>query len=126
VNELLRTVCRKIIRMNFRKTHIGRIIFGSGNYPMFLRFIDSDKQLNFGIKPLMRAADVLGYEVRLVLIDPEKNDPITDVILEKNKIFAIELEDYLVTCLSNMSEEKRSRKSTLDEAIDSFIEKNIP
>jgi hypothetical protein len=121
VNDLLRIISRKIISMGFKKTAIGRIIFGASSYPMFNRFIDEDKEQDFGIKPLMRAADVLGYEVRVVFVDPEKEETIVEEIKMKNREFAIELENYLVEYLSNAGEEKKTRETTLDKAIDNLL-----
>ena len=107
--------------MGYKKTNIGRIIFGASSYAMFLRFIDEGKEQDFGIKPLERAADVLGYETRVVFVNPDNEDPIIDEIRERNQKYALELEEYLIEHFNNNSEEKRTRKSTLDNAIDSIL-----
>jgi hypothetical protein len=121
VNDLLRTISRKIMSMGFKKTHIGRIIFGSGNYPMFLKFIDENKEQDFGIKPLERAGEVLNYKAHVVFIEENSQDPIVDAIKNKNKKFVIELEDYLVEHLSNQVKEKKTRKNSLDDALESIL-----
>ncbi len=121
VNELLRIISRKIMAMDYKKTQIGRILFGSGNYPMFLRFIDEDKEQDLGIKPLTRAADITGHKIMLVFVDPNKNDPIVEEIENRNKEFALELEDYTIGVLGQLSKEKTIRKTTLDDALDSVL-----
>ncbi|MBC8427616.1 MAG: hypothetical protein H8D97_01865 [Proteobacteria bacterium] len=121
VNELLRFVSRKIMAMDYKKTQIGKIIFGSGNYPMFLRFIDENKEQDLGIKPLTKAADVTGHEIRLVFVDPSIHDPIVDEIENRNKKYILKLEESLVDILGEYSKEKRTRKTSLDDALNNVL-----
>ena len=122
VNELLRIMTRKVISLGFKKTNIGRTIFGASSYPMFLRFINPEEEKDFGIKPLQRAAEVLGYEARVIFVDPNKTeDPILEEIDNKNKQFVLSLEDYLVNYLGKAGEEKRTRSSSLDVAVDNLL-----
>lgn len=78
LNNTLRTMFKEFITKGFKKRHVCGLILGAQSEPQFEGFLQGR---DFGLKPLQRIIDGLGYDLKLVIV--EKNNPELSKYLEE-------------------------------------------
>jgi len=93
LNSMLRELFNELINDNYKKRHVCGITLGGQNEPQFDGFM---KGSDFGIKPLQRIIENMGYKFEVVII-PKKDEEITRFIDEVNH-------EFLAVCKKNIVE----------------------
>jgi hypothetical protein len=120
INDLLRSLSIKIIRMGFNKTTLGKILFGSSCMANFVKFLNNETE--FGIKPLTKTSEIVDYELHMVFINPKKdNKELIDRMYESNRQFTIELEEYLTQTMSKKITTKERKENIINNMVDDII-----
>lgn len=116
INLLLKETVNRIIEKysNFTgiKSKVARILMGTNNQPAFLKWInDNDNTINFGIKPLSRIGESLGYKVIVTFVEKDDNK-MTQLSEEYNLKFINHLESAVNNYLENIETNTKSIKTT--------------
>lgn len=98
VNSMFRNLFEELLcNENIKKKHICSLLLGSQCEPQFDGFMKGN---NFGIKPLQKIAESLGYDVQLIFT--QKNDEeLSKHIMDVNHNFIKDTETKLMKHLSN-------------------------
>lgn len=104
LNDSLRNLIVDLSNLGYKKTNIGRIIFGMSAFSQVSKFIagidDPELKINFGISPLSKIGDLLSNELHLVYIDPTDQEAIT-FLKGRNEKFVDELKGKIKDYLDN-------------------------
>lgn len=124
-NELLRNCINELINSGWLKTHIGKVLLGPNGQAHLNHFLkDEDGELpnNFGIKPLQKVGQVIGYDAHVVFIHPG-DDAAVDGALACNQKFVNELVEKLVAHLSDNTQKVNAPKgkSQIDNVLDELL-----
>lgn len=87
LNTVLRGLFNELISDNYKKRHICGVTLGGQNEPQFDGFM---KGSEFGIKPLQRIIQNMGYKFDIIIV-PKEDEEITKFVEEVNQ-------EFLVTC----------------------------
>jgi len=125
VNELIRTSITELIDSGWLKTHIGNVLLGpngQAHLNHFLKQEDNKLPNNFGVKPLQRISQVIGYDTHLVFIHPDDTEGLQSAN-EANHQFIENLTVQLVEYLSNSAKHVNRPKgrSQIDDVLDDML-----
>lgn len=73
LNAQIREICKDLIIDGCKKSHLCKVLLGQHNQPMFENFLNKDK--NFGISVLTRMVENFDYELVLMPINRNQQDP---------------------------------------------------
>lgn len=122
----LRDLVNSLLAQGYKQTNIGRLLLGTNGYAPMSKFLSPSSNHNFGIKPLTKIGNLLGYNLKLVYTDPNTDSEINNVVEKKNKEFFQKLQQELVTFLNENKVltvgQRSSKKSSLDTVLDSLLE----
>lgn len=132
-NSLLRTMILDLIQKGWQRTRICKLLMGeAAQVSRFLTPDENNLPRDFGIKPLQRIAQLLDYDVHVVLIDKredsEKKEEITQLInaIENNNLeFLQELREKLEERLQD-SVNTIKRNQSSNTSVDRLIESMLP
>lgn len=98
INSELREMFQDIINDGAKKRHICGLTLGASNEPQFEGFLKGN---DFGIKPLQRLINNVGYNFNIIIVPDENNEEVTKFIYETNQEFLSNCKEYLVEKLSD-------------------------
>lgn len=125
VNQLLREGITELIESGWLKTHIGKVLLGpngQAHLNHFLKVEDNELPNNFGIKPLQKIGQVIGYDAHVVFIHPDDTEQLGNA-LHANQKFMDDLTAKLIDYLSNNTQTLNTPKgkSQIDSVLDSLL-----
>ena len=97
INAALRELFNELVNDGYKKRHICGLTLGAQNEPQFDGFL---KGSDFGVKPLQRLIQNMGYKFNIVII-PEEDTEITKFVDEVNHEFLADCKTNLVTKLED-------------------------
>jgi hypothetical protein len=97
VNMIIRDMFTNLVNDGYKKGHICGLTLGSQSAPQLESFLKGN---DFGIKPLQRLINNLGYEVNLVIV-PSSDTEITKFVNEVNTEFITNVSKSLIEKLNN-------------------------
>lgn len=138
VNSMLRNMAVNLCEKGWAKTTVGKLLLGSNGQAHLNQWIKPDKNTgdvkDFGIKPLTKIANLIGYEPHVVFLPTDQTDENGKIILarnaeaeqyidEQNEIFVQELRINMEECMgqSIIPRINRQNKTPLDDIIDEMI-----
>jgi hypothetical protein len=98
INEALRETFQEIINGGAKKRHVCALTLGCQNEPQFESFLKGN---DFGIKPLQRLINNMGYNFNIIIIPQEEDGQITKFVEETNNEFLNTCKEYLVEKLGD-------------------------
>lgn len=126
INNQLRDIVQNLLDKGCTKTIVGKVILGINGYTRMIRFFNDG--VNFGIKPIKKIGQLLKHDVKIVFIDPEKDNELEKAIITKNREFLNELEDKIIEFLDNNKTvdneciHVENRKNSLDQMIQEILD----
>lgn len=96
-NTTLRDLFNELVNDGYKKRHICGLTLGAQNEPQFDGFL---KGSDFGVKPLQRLIQNMGYKFNIVIV-PEEDTEVTKFIGEVNQEFFSACKTNLVEKLEN-------------------------
>ncbi len=127
INDLFRNLIKSLADEGYKKTNVGKVLFGLNAFSQIDRFIKSidneGEKVNFGISPLTKIGNLLDYNLALVYIDP--NDQQTnDLVYQKNmefyELLKTKIKDYLdnnIQSRKNALSDKEKLHRDVDELL---------
>lgn len=97
INSALRDVFQELVNDGFKKRHVCGVTLGCQNEPQFEGFL---KGTDFGLKPLQRLIQNLGYKFNVIII-PGDDTEITKFTEEVNQEFLSIIKEQLVAILGD-------------------------
>jgi len=97
MNGALRELFQELINEGAKKRHVCSLTLGAQNEPQFEGFLKGN---DFGLKPLQRLIQNMGYKFNIVII-PESDIEISKFVNEVNQEFLSICKGYLVEKLSD-------------------------
>ncbi len=124
-NEIIRDCINDLINSGWLKTHIGKVLLGpngQAHLNHFLKAEDGELPNNFGIKPLQKIGQVIGYDAHIMFIHPEDAPGLSNAHAANQK-FIDELAAALVKYLTDTTKQSGTSKgkSTLDSVLDDLL-----
>lgn len=102
LNTVIRETLTKIIKLGHSPGQIARLLL-SFNGPVALsEFMRHTDPREFGLKPLTRIGDVLGYQLKLVYVK-EDNHELNETLDNVNLLFADDMVCQLITYIDTHS-----------------------
>ena len=98
INSELREMFQDIINDGAKKRHICGLTLGASNEPQFEGFLKGN---DFGIKPLQRLINNVGYNFNIIIVPDENNEEVNKFIYETNQEFLSTCKEYLVEKLGD-------------------------
>src|ERR1035437_6290444 len=98
INEALREVFQDLIKDGAKKRHICGLTLGSQNEPQFEGFLKGN---DFGLKPLQRLINNMGYNFHIIIIPSNDNGEIVNFVNETDQEFITNCKSYLVEKLGD-------------------------
>ena len=98
INGALREAFQEIIDGGAKKRHVCGLTLGAQNEPQFESFL---KGADFGLKPLQRLIQNMGYNFNVVIVPQEAPQEITKFIENVNQEFIATCKSLLVERLSD-------------------------
>jgi hypothetical protein len=109
----------------YKQTIIHKLLLGNSGFTQLSKLMEDDNTF-LGIKPLQRLANVIEYDVHVILIPREDKENIKDSVFQKNKEFLEDLKNQIINFLNNNSTMelttiKNKRTTKIDSIIDEMI-----
>jgi hypothetical protein len=128
VNSILRNKILHLINTGWLKTHIGKVLLGANGQAHLNHFLkenkDTGKVNDFGIKPLQKIGNVIGYDVCIAFV-PQDNHDVEEQLEQLNMNFIEDLEQSLLNYLNkNVSANAnivRSSRTQIDSVLDDLL-----
>lgn len=98
INGALRELFQDLINDGSKKRHVCGLTLGAQNEPQFDGFLKGN---DFGIKPLQRLIQNMGYKFNVIIVPDENSGEIEKFINEVNQEFLVSSKKYLVEKLSD-------------------------
>jgi hypothetical protein len=98
INGALRELFQDLINGGSKKRHVCGLTLGAQNEPQFEGFLKGN---DFGIKPLQRLIQNMGYKFNVIIIPEENSEDVSKFINEVNQEFLMASKKYLVEKLSD-------------------------
>lgn len=124
VNSILRAKILHLITEGWTKTHIGRVLLGGNGQAHLNHFLKEDTKSgmpnDFGIKPLQKIAQVIGYNVCIAFV-PDDSREVEEYLEQLNMVFVEDLDQSLINYLNNNTTNTkiiRTSKTQMDEVVD--------
>jgi hypothetical protein len=118
LNDSFRNLIIELSELGYKKTNIGRVIFGMSAFSQVSKFVagieDPEQKMNFGISPLSKIGDLLGNNLHLVYIPPNDKEAV-DFIRNRNEKFVGELKSKIKDYLDNNIQTKRTQANDPDK-----------
>lgn len=129
VNSILRNKILGMINQGWLKTHIGKVLLGANGQAHLNHFLkgndETGKSNDFGVKPLQKIANVVGFDVRIAFV-PQGNHDIEEHLSTINMNFITELEDALLNYLNNNVTTNTNITRTSRTQIDNVLDDILP
>lgn len=122
LNDLIRSVVRKLVDDGYKKSVVGKILLGSNSYAPLIKFVD-DENLEFGYKPLNKIGNTIKYNLQLIYVKPSEIELIK-LIRDSNINFSIDLYNNINEFLKFNklnSIDKEKNKKVADDVLQSII-----
>ena len=97
INGALRELFQELVNDGFKKRHVCGLTLGAQNEPQFDGFLKGN---DFGLKPLQRLIQNMGYKFNVVII-PEEDTEVTKFVQETNQEFLSNCKGLLVEKLGD-------------------------
>jgi hypothetical protein len=97
INGALREIFQEIINGGAKRRHICGLTLGAQNEPQFDSFL---KGSDFGIKPLQRLIQNMGYKLNIIIV-PDSDKEISEFVEDVNQEFLSICKEYLVEKLGD-------------------------
>lgn len=102
INDLFRELIKELAQEGYKKTNVGKVLFGLNAFSQVDRFVKSideeNERVNFGISPLTKIGNLLDYKLSLVYVDPNDQE-MSELIHKKNldfyNLLKVKTRDYL-------------------------------
>ena len=107
INGALREMFQEMIDGGAKKRHVCGLTLGAQNEPQFEGFL---KGSDFGIKPLQRLINNMGYNFNIIIVPQDVDNQVTTFINETNQEFLDNCKAYLV---DQLSDENAVRSATI-------------
>jgi hypothetical protein len=127
INEGFRNLIVDLAELGYKKTNIGRILFGMSAFSQVSKFVagidDPDQKNNFGIAPLSKIGSLIDHELHLVYVDPNDKETL-DKLYEKNQEFYTELKGKIKDFLDDNIQSKKNATNDperLNKSIDEIL-----
>lgn len=98
INGALRELFIELVNDGAKKRHVCGLTLGAQNEPQFDGFL---KGADFGLKPLQRLIQNMGYNFNIIIIPQENGEEITKFVEETNQEFLSTCKGYLVEKLGD-------------------------
>lgn len=105
INGALREIFQEIIDGGAKKRHICGLTLGAQNEPQFEGFL---KGADFGLKPLQRLIQNMGYNFNVIIVPQEASGELTKFIETTNQEFISSCKKLLIERLSDEGAVKAS------------------
>lgn len=126
INEQLRLMINELVNAGYKKTIIGKLILGTSGYAPIMKYL-TEEDINFGVKPLSKVGDTIGYKLHLVYINDE-NKELSEEIQNMNSQFFNELKEALISYMSTdefNAKKTRKRTNHLEVILDEIFQTKI-
>jgi|SRR6056297_712502 len=134
-NNMLRQIVSELVNKGWPKSYIGKILLGANGQAHLSQWTkkdENDHYKNFGIKPLSKIGELLGYELHLCFLPKTICDENNNVIQERdenteqfinslNQKFKNELQKNMEIYLQESLQTKESKETNIDDIINNMI-----
>jgi len=98
INGALREIFQELVNDGFKKRHVCGLTLGAQNEPQFDGFLKGN---DFGLKPLQRLIQNMGYNFNIIIIPQENEEEIIKFVEETNEEFLVNCKSLLVEKLGD-------------------------
>jgi hypothetical protein len=98
INGALRELFQELVNDGFKRRHVCGLTLGAQNEPQFDGFLKGN---DFGIKPLQRLIQNMGYNFNVIIVPEENGEEIERFVNEVNHEFLATCKGYLVEKLGD-------------------------
>lgn len=134
VNSMLRNMVTNLCEAGWAKTVVGKLLLGSNGQAhlnQWMKTENVEQPKNFGIKPITKIANLIGYEPHIVFLpsdqdeDHARSHEAEQYIDNINRHFVEELKQSMINCMQNSMEGVNmtaSNKTPLDQVLDTMLD----
>lgn len=127
INESYRNLIVELADIGYKKTNIGRVLFGLSAFSQVSKFVagvdDPEQKVNFGIAPLTKIGNLIDNELHLVYVNPNDKETL-DFLYNKNQEYYTELKGKIKDYLDDNIQSKKNAANDperLNRSVDEIL-----
>jgi hypothetical protein len=123
----LKSLIEFFSQKGYKQTNINKLLLGSSSFTQLTKLMNDEHNESFlGIKPLQRMANIINYDVHVVMV-PRDDTNMSESLTELNHIFLQDLKNQIINFLNNNSTMeittiKNKKSVNMDKIINAIID----